>query len=83
MRAGLAIGTEPPAGTELERGSRVTLVISSGAKLVEVPSVVGLQQDLAESTLRDAGLIPNIEQRDSDEPRGAGGRPGPGRRRAR
>ena len=48
----------------------MTLLISSGAKLVEVPSVVGLQQDLAESALRDAGLIPDIEQRDSDEPEG-------------
>jgi eukaryotic-like serine/threonine-protein kinase len=32
--------------------------------------VVGFQQDLAESTLRDARLIHNIEQRDSDEPAG-------------
>jgi beta-lactam-binding protein with PASTA domain/tRNA A-37 threonylcarbamoyl transferase component Bud32 len=70
VRAGLAIGTEPPAGAELVRGKTVTLVISSGVKLVEVPSVVGLQQDLAQSTLRDVGLIPNIEQRDSDEPEG-------------
>jgi len=70
VKAGRAIETEPPAGTELERGRTVTLVISSGAKQVEVPSVVGLQQDLAESALRNAGLIPNIEQRDSDEPEG-------------
>jgi serine/threonine-protein kinase len=70
VRAGLAIGTEPQAGTEVERGRRVTLVISSGAKRVQVPSVVGLQQDLAESALRNEGLIPDIEQRDSDEPEG-------------
>ncbi len=70
VRAGLVIGTEPPAGTEVERGSRVTLLISSGARLVEVPSVIGQQQDLAESTLRGEGLIPDIEQRDSDAPEG-------------
>ncbi|MEK6272431.1 MAG: Stk1 family PASTA domain-containing Ser/Thr kinase [Actinomycetota bacterium] len=69
-RAGLVIGTEPPAGSELERGSRVTLVISSGARQVQVPPVVGLQQDLAESALRRESLIPDIEQRDSDEPEG-------------
>jgi serine/threonine-protein kinase len=68
FRAGLAIGTEPSG--ETERGSRVTLLISSGPKLVEVPSVVGQQQDLAESQLRAAGLIPDVEQRDSDEPEG-------------
>jgi beta-lactam-binding protein with PASTA domain/tRNA A-37 threonylcarbamoyl transferase component Bud32 len=70
VRAGLVIDTEPPAGTALERGKTVTMVISSGARLVQVPSVIGQQQDLAESTLRDAGLIPNVEQRDSDEPEG-------------
>jgi beta-lactam-binding protein with PASTA domain len=70
VRAGLAISTEPPAGRTLERGKIVTLVISSGAKQVEVPSVVGLQQDLAESALRNEGLIVNIEQRDADEPEG-------------
>jgi serine/threonine-protein kinase len=70
VRAGLAIGTEPAAGETLERGKTVTLLISSGAKEVEVPSLVGLQQDLAESTLRGEGLIPDIEQRDSDQPEG-------------
>jgi beta-lactam-binding protein with PASTA domain/tRNA A-37 threonylcarbamoyl transferase component Bud32 len=70
VRAGLAIGTEPPAGSELERGKIVTLVISSGPKLVQVPSVIGQQQDLAESAIRGEGLIPDVEQRDSDEPEG-------------
>ena len=70
MRAGLAIDTEPPAGTELARGSRVILVVSSGVRLIQVPSVVGQQQDLAVSALRAEGLIPNVEQRDSDEPEG-------------
>lgn len=70
VRAGLAIGTEPSAGSTLERGKTVTLVISTGTKQVEVPSLVGLQQDVAESALRREGLIPDIESRDSDEPEG-------------
>ncbi len=70
VKAGLVIDTEPAADTELERGRTVTLLISSGPKLVEVPSVIGQQQDLAESQLRAEGLIPDIEQRDSDEPEG-------------
>jgi beta-lactam-binding protein with PASTA domain/tRNA A-37 threonylcarbamoyl transferase component Bud32 len=70
VRAGLAIGTEPPADSELERGKIVTLLISSGPKLVQVPSVIGQQQDLAESAIRGEGLIPDVEQRDSDEPEG-------------
>jgi eukaryotic-like serine/threonine-protein kinase len=70
IKAGLAIDTEPSAGTELERGKTVVLLISSGPKLVEVPSVIGQQQDLAESQLRGDGLIPDVEQRDSDAPEG-------------
>jgi serine/threonine-protein kinase len=67
---GLAIDTQPPAGTELGRGKTVILLISSGPTRVEVPSLIGQQQDLAESQLRAVGLIPDIEQRDSDEPEG-------------
>jgi serine/threonine-protein kinase len=70
VRAGLAIETQPPAGTELERGRTVTLLVSSGARLVDVPPLIGEQQDLAESQLRSAGLIPDVEQRDSDAPEG-------------
>jgi serine/threonine-protein kinase len=68
--SGDAIGTDPADGTEVERGSIVTLLISKGANTVEVPSVIGEQGDIAESDLRQAGLIPNTEQRDSDEPEG-------------
>ncbi len=70
LRAGLVIDTQPPAGTELARGRTVTLLVSSGARLVDVPAVIGEQQDLAESQLRALGLIPDVEQRDSDEPEG-------------
>ena len=70
FRAGLAIGTIPAAGAELERGKRITLLLSTGPKLVEVPLVIGKQQDAADAQLRDAGLIPNFESRDSDAPAG-------------
>jgi eukaryotic-like serine/threonine-protein kinase len=70
VRAGLAIDTEPPGGTEVTRGRTITLLISSGPKVVQVPSVIGRQQDLAESQLRGVGLIPDVEQRDSDAPEG-------------
>jgi serine/threonine-protein kinase len=70
VRAGLAIGTVPAAGNELERGKRITLLVSSGPKLTEVPSVIGEQQDAADAQVRDAGLIPDFENRDSDSPAG-------------
>jgi serine/threonine-protein kinase len=66
----LAIGTIPAAGNELQRGQRITLLISSGARRVSVPSVIGEQQDAADTQLRDLGLIPNFENRSSDAPAG-------------
>jgi serine/threonine-protein kinase len=68
--AGLAIETQPPAGTRLGRGRAVTLFVSIGAKLVPVPSVIGSQQDAADTAIRGAGLIPDFENRDSDAPAG-------------
>jgi beta-lactam-binding protein with PASTA domain/tRNA A-37 threonylcarbamoyl transferase component Bud32 len=70
VRAGLVIATQPPADREIERHSVVTLVVSAGPKLVQVPSVVGEQQDAAETALRDAGLTPVVERRNSDAPDG-------------
>ena len=70
VKAGLAIGTLPEAGQELGRGRTITLLVSTGAKRVEVPFVIGEQEDVADSEISDAGLIPNFENRDSDEPAG-------------
>jgi serine/threonine-protein kinase len=39
-------------------------------KRVEVPFVIGEQEDVADSEISDAGLIPNFENRDSDAPAG-------------
>jgi serine/threonine-protein kinase len=68
--SGDAIGTDPEEGTRVKRGSRVIILISKGANTVQVPSVIGEQQDIAESEVRRAGLVVNTEQRDSDEPEG-------------
>ncbi|HYU60841.1 MAG TPA: PASTA domain-containing protein [Solirubrobacterales bacterium] len=70
VEAGLAIGTEPKAGSKLEGGSKVTLLVSKGANTVEVPGVVGLQQQIAENQLEAVDLIPNVETENSDQPEG-------------
>ena len=58
----------------------MTLLISKGANVVEVPSVLELDQDEAESTIEDAGLIANVETEESDAPDGTviAQDPGPG-----
>ena len=70
VRSGRAIGTNPGAGERTKQGTVVTLFVSKGANLVEVPSVLGLDQDDAESQLEDAGLLPDVEPEDSTEPEG-------------
>ncbi len=78
---GRAIGTDPGAGTEISAGSTVKLTISRGSNKVEVPDVVGLDDQQALSILSDAELGGNVVQRDDDAPAGqvVGQSPGPGR----
>jgi eukaryotic-like serine/threonine-protein kinase len=69
-KPGNVVDTEPAPGEKVECESAVTILISKGVKLLTVPDVVGLQQTDADTQLRDAGLIPNFEEEDSDLPEG-------------
>ncbi len=68
VRRGLAIGTSPRDGTEVDRGSRVRLFVSSGPAKISVPDVVGLTREAAETRLTREGLDPDVQTRASDEP---------------
>jgi beta-lactam-binding protein with PASTA domain len=70
VRAGLALRTVPGAGTEVERGERIQLFISSGPELVAVPAVIGLSRDSAEAQISEAGLVPAVQEAESEEPEG-------------
>jgi serine/threonine-protein kinase len=56
MRAGLVLGTDPPAGQVLHAGTPVTLLVSKGAQPVTVPDVTNKPVDQATSTLSALGL---------------------------
>jgi serine/threonine-protein kinase len=56
VAAGHVVGTEPPAGTELQVGSPVTVLVSSGPAAVHVPDVTGDPLSAAEATLTNAEL---------------------------
>jgi serine/threonine-protein kinase len=47
---------DPPAGTRLHHGDAVSLVVSSGPELVEVPSVRAQGVDAATETLEALGF---------------------------
>ncbi|HTZ87667.1 MAG TPA: Stk1 family PASTA domain-containing Ser/Thr kinase [Solirubrobacteraceae bacterium] len=53
---GKVIGTEPPAGTELQVGSPVSVLISSGPAQVKVPDLSGDSRNGAEAALSAVGL---------------------------
>jgi eukaryotic-like serine/threonine-protein kinase len=67
---GRAIGTDPGPGISLDTGQTVKLIVSRGSNKVEVPSVIGLQDDQALARLQSADLAGTVVQRDSDEPAG-------------
>jgi len=53
------ISQDPPATTEADKGSEVTLTVSSGPEPVEVPNVVGQNVTDASRTLTEAGFLVN------------------------
>ena len=71
VRAGLAIGTEPPAGTELERGQPCDPADLERARSRSRCRLLSAFNRISpRARCDDEGLIPDIEQRDSDEPEG-------------
>jgi eukaryotic-like serine/threonine-protein kinase len=64
---GTVIGQDPGAGSELLRGDRVTIIVSTGAGSVIVPSVEGQPRDAAANALGGRGLNVNIVEQETDE----------------
>ena len=62
------ISQSPASGTDVTRGSRVTITVSTGVPKVTVPDVVGLREARANSTLTRAGLTPVREEREVTDP---------------
>jgi beta-lactam-binding protein with PASTA domain/predicted Ser/Thr protein kinase len=61
------IGTRPDVGQELDKGSSVTLLLSSGKERVAVPDVKGLTEDEAKTTLESIGFtVTSTEQETTD-----------------
>jgi eukaryotic-like serine/threonine-protein kinase len=56
VAAGLVVGTEPPAGTKVDRGSLIRLLISGGNATIPVPRVIDLTEDQARTAIELTGL---------------------------
>jgi eukaryotic-like serine/threonine-protein kinase len=67
---GQVINQSPSAGSEVEPGSTISIVVSSGEKeeLAKVPSVIGKERREAVEAIRAAGLAPNVEEEETEVP---------------
>ena len=79
-KAGTVLAQSPLPGSEIGRGSTVTIDISRG--LLTVPNAVGQSRETAVATLRGAGLPPKVFTVPSSRPKGTvvAQRPEAGRR---
>ena len=56
---GKIIRQEPAAGELLEEGGTISLVVSKGPEMIEMPNVIGFTQEGAVKELESRGLVPS------------------------
>jgi beta-lactam-binding protein with PASTA domain/predicted Ser/Thr protein kinase len=69
---GFVIATDPPAGTSVESGSIVTVIVSGGPELFPVPQLFGLTEEEARSLIEEQGFVVGevTTRLSDDEPEG-------------
>jgi eukaryotic-like serine/threonine-protein kinase len=67
VEKGRVISASPGAGQKVDKGSSVSLVVSSGPEQVDVPDVTGKTFDEASSTLQNAGFKVTTTAKESDK----------------
>jgi eukaryotic-like serine/threonine-protein kinase len=68
--AGSVVSQNPRPGSEVKKGSRVGIVVSSGPGSVELPNVVGLPSAQALAKLQSLGLRPTTQSQPSTTKQG-------------
>jgi serine/threonine-protein kinase len=63
---GQVISQSPSAGTSVEPGSTISIVVSTGVEKVTVPNVIGDLRPDAVQQLRDAGLSVTVDEQQTD-----------------
>ncbi|MDO4473825.1 MAG: Stk1 family PASTA domain-containing Ser/Thr kinase [Eubacteriales bacterium] len=53
---GVVIGTDPTAGTKVDKNTTIKMKVSKGSEKIPVPNVVGKSENDAKSEITDAGL---------------------------
>ena len=57
---GVVVAEDPPPGTQIPKGSKITLSVSKGPASTQVPDVTHQNQAAAETLLAGAGLTPAV-----------------------
>lgn len=67
---GVIISQHPAAGSQISKGSKVTITVSEGRAKVKVPNLVGLDVNQATATLASLDLEATVSRVDSERPEG-------------
>ena len=67
VEAGLVVETSPGAGIEVDPGSTVTMIVSTGPSTIPVPDVVGQTAADAQAALEGEGFVVTITEQASDD----------------
>jgi serine/threonine-protein kinase len=65
---GRVIQQSPDAGSLVEPGATVAIVVSSGEETAKVPNVIGKERREAVEAIRAAGLTPSVEEEETGVP---------------
>jgi hypothetical protein len=64
---GTILSQSPEPGSEIKRGQKISVVVSAGPEMVEVPDVVGKPREKAERILTDEEFKVEVKSRQSSE----------------
>lgn len=68
VEKGKVVGSDPAHGTKVDKGTSITIYVSTGPEKVTVPNLIGLDKDDAVQRIRTLGLTERIvEQPVTDE----------------
>lgn len=66
---GLVIRANPSVGSEIRQGATVTITVSTGREMINIPDVSGMTLEDAARTLEEVGLVlnQNVREENSDD----------------
>jgi serine/threonine-protein kinase len=65
-QVGKVLDSNPASGVQVDKGTKVNLVVGAAPDTVSVPNVVGLDEDRARATLTGAGFTGSVNTRQED-----------------